>query len=46
VLKKVAEGQLGKMGCETAEQSTGSPAGRLMGKGHFAHRSPAEKPKT
>jgi hypothetical protein len=45
MLKKVAEGLLGGMGCETAEQSMASPAGRLMGRGHFAHRIPAAEPK-
>jgi hypothetical protein len=45
MLKKVAEGLQSDMGCETTKQSTASPTGKLIGRGHFVHCIPAAEPK-
>jgi hypothetical protein len=47
-LKKGAEGLLSDVRTEIAEQSLRSPAGKLVGRGHFTHRIPApeSKPQT
>jgi len=34
----VAEGLLNELGTEITEQSSASPADRLVGRGHFAYR--------
>jgi hypothetical protein len=34
----MAEGLLSEVGTEIAEQFPASPAGRLVGRGHFAHK--------
>jgi hypothetical protein len=41
LLKKVSKGLVNDVGTETAEQLPASPAGRLVGRGHFVHSIPS-----